>query len=251
VSLGPVLALEAQLPTRGIPRAPSLACKSVGSTLSAGHPGHCEREDHQTLALFYSALDSSLFSNGTGHPSGGPWRQFQCTSCEGYFLKTHGTIFHGKRVAGELIVHVLACLAEGLGIRATARVFEVDPNTVLQWLVEAAEPLRAFSASFLYDVHVKQLQLDELYAVLRGVKAGEISEENAIKRLERARHWVWTAIDPESKLLLAIDIGPRTLAMAQRVVHQVVQKLVPSCVPLCLTDGYRDYTMAVLSHFGF
>jgi IS1 family transposase len=61
---------------------------------------------------------------------------------------------------------------------------------------------------------------------------------------------VWTAIDPESKLLLAIDIGPRTLAMAQRVVHQVVQKLAPSCVPLCLTDGYRDYTMAVLSHVG-
>jgi transposase-like protein len=92
-----------------------------------------------------------------GHPSGGPWRQFQCTSCAGYFLETHGTLFHGKRVAVELIVRVLSCLAEGLGIRATARVFEVDPNTVLQWLVEAAEQLRAFSASFLCDVHVTQL----------------------------------------------------------------------------------------------
>jgi len=59
-------------------------------------------------------------------------------------------------------VRVLACLAEGLGIRATARVFEVDPNTVLQWLVEAAEQLRAFSAYFLCDLHVRQLQLDEL-----------------------------------------------------------------------------------------
>src|SRR5712691_5083985 len=26
-----------------------------------------------------------------GHPSGGPWRQFYCTACEGYFLETHGT----------------------------------------------------------------------------------------------------------------------------------------------------------------
>jgi hypothetical protein len=58
-----------------------------------------------------------------------------------------------------------------LGIRATARVFEVDPNTVLRWLVEAAEQLRAFSAYFLCDIHVRQLQLDELYAVLRGVAA--------------------------------------------------------------------------------
>jgi IS1 family transposase len=185
-----------------------------------------------------------------GHPSGGPWRQFQCRACEGYFLETHGTLFHGKRVAVELIVRVLACLAEGLGIRATARVFEVAPNTVLHWLVEAAEHLRAFSAYCLCDLHVGQLQLDELYAVLRGVKAGEISEENALKRLEHARHWVWTAIDPESKLLLAIDIGPRTLAMAQRVVHQAVQVLAPGCVPLFLTDGFKEYATALLAHFG-
>ena len=131
-----------------------------------------------------------------GHPSGGPWRQLYCRSCNGYFLETHGTIFHGKRLSVELIVRVLACLAEGLGIRATARVFEVDPNTVLQWLVEAAEQLQSFSSYFLCDLHVNQLQLDELYAVLREIKNGEISEEKAIKRLERCRHWVWTAIDP-------------------------------------------------------
>jgi hypothetical protein len=62
---------------------------------------------------------------------------------------------------------------------------------------------------------------------------------------------VWTAIDPESKLRGAIEIGPRTLAMAQRVVHHVVQTLVPACVPLCWTDGYRDDTTAILAHFGF
>jgi IS1 family transposase len=185
-----------------------------------------------------------------GHPGGGPWRQFYCRSCHGYFLETHGTIFHGKRMSVELIVRVLACLAEGLGIRATARVFEIDPNTVLQWLVEAADQLQAFSAYFLCDLHVRQLQLDELYAVLRGVKDGEISEDNAIKRLERSRHWVWTVIDPESKLLLATDIGPRTLEMAQRVVHQVAQRLAPHCIPLCLSDGFKGYLPAILGHFG-
>jgi hypothetical protein len=33
-----------------------------------------------------------------GHPSGGPWRQFHCTSCKGYFPEHHGTIFHGQQV---------------------------------------------------------------------------------------------------------------------------------------------------------
>jgi transposase-like protein len=92
-----------------------------------------------------------------GHLSGSPWRQFHCTSCTGYFLETHGTIFHGKQASVELIVRVVACLAEGLGIRATARVFEVAPHTVLQWLAEAAEQLRAFSVYFLCDLHLEQL----------------------------------------------------------------------------------------------
>jgi hypothetical protein len=65
-----------------------------------------------------------------GHPSGGPWRQCHCTACEGYCLETHGTLCHGKHAAVELIVRVVAGLAEGLGIRATARVFEVAPHTV-------------------------------------------------------------------------------------------------------------------------
>jgi IS1 family transposase len=186
-----------------------------------------------------------------GHPSGGPWRQFHCTSCKGYFLETHGTIFHGKQAAVELIVHVLACLAEGLGIRATARVFEVTSNTVLQWLVEAAEQLRAFSAYFLCELHLEQLQLDEVYAVLRAFKAGEISDKEAIKRLERSPSWVWTAMDPKSKLLVVVDIGSRTLAMAQRVVHQVTEVLAPGCVPLMLTDGLKDYATALLTHYGY
>jgi hypothetical protein len=125
-----------------------------------------------------------------GYSSGGLWRQLQCTSCAGYFLETHGTIFHGKQVAVGLIVHVLACVAEGVGIRATARVFEVDPNTVLRWLVEAAEQLTAFSAYFLCEIHVTQLQLDELYAVLRAVQNGDLHEEEAIQCFARSPTWV-------------------------------------------------------------
>ena len=186
-----------------------------------------------------------------GHPSGGPWRQLLCVACRGYFLATLGTIFHGKRASVELIVRVLACLAEGVGIRGTARVFEVDPNTVLQWLVEAAEQLRAFSRHVLHDVRVRQVQLDELFALLSAVKDGEVSAAEAIARLERTPQWVWVAMDPESKLLLAVDVGDRTLAMAQRFVHHVAQVLAPDCAPLFLTDGFREYLTALLTHFGY
>jgi hypothetical protein len=57
-------------------------------------------------------------------------------------------------------------------------------------------------------------------------------------------------MDPESKLVLVLDVGERTLAMAQRVVHQVAQVLAPDCAPLLLTDGFRAYMTALLTHYG-
>jgi IS1 family transposase/transposase-like protein len=185
-----------------------------------------------------------------GHPNSGRWRQLQCVACRTYFLETHGTPLHGTRVAPELVVWAVSALAEGLGIRTAARVFEVDPNTVLRWLVEAADHLQTVSRHFLHDVHVTQVQLDELFALLSAVKDGEVVETDAIQRLSQSPHWVWVALDPVTKLMLTINVGERSLVMAQRVVHQVAQVLAPDCVPLFLTDGFKEYMTALLTHFG-
>jgi hypothetical protein len=94
------------------------------------------------------------------------------------------------------------------------------------------------------------VQLDEFFTLLSGVKDGEVSETEALERLERLPHWVWVAMAPESKLWLVIDVGARPLALAQRVVHQVTQVLAPDCAPLFLTDGFREYLTALLTHYG-
>jgi IS1 family transposase len=173
-----------------------------------------------------------------------------CLGCRRYFLETVGTPFHGKQVDPDKLVWAIAALAEGLGIRAVARVFETDPTTVLCWLVEAADHLEAFSRYFLRDLDAEQVQMDELFALLSAVKDGEVSERQAITRLSRSPHWVWIAMDPVCKLILAVDVGDRTLAMAQRLVHQVTQVLASHCAPLFLTDGLRDYLTALVTHYG-
>jgi hypothetical protein len=173
-----------------------------------------------------------------------------CLGCRGYFLETLGTPFHAKQVDPDTLVWAMAALAEGLGIRAVARVFEVDPNTVLHWLVEAAEHLEAFSRSVLRDVDVEQVQMDELFALLSAVKDGAVTEAEAIMRLSRSPNWVWVAMDPVAKLILTVDVGERTLALAQRLVHQITQVLAPDCAPLFLTDGFREYVTALVTHYG-
>jgi hypothetical protein len=81
-------------------------------------------------------------------------------------METINTLFYGKGVAAETIWQALTALAEGLDIRATARVFGVDPNTVQSWLHQAAVHLAAVTAYLRHDLHLSQVQVDELWALL-------------------------------------------------------------------------------------
>src|SRR5262249_47258497 len=102
-----------------------------------------------------------------------------------------------------------------------------------------------------HDLHLKQVQLDELYTVLSAVRDGEMSEAQAIDHLSTSPRWVWTAIDPESKLMLNAQMSERSPAMAQAVLHQIVELLAPVCVPLFLSDGNPTYLPAIVRHFGY
>ena len=87
--------------------------------------------------------------------------------------------------------------------------------------MDAAQPLTAFSAYGLCELHVTQLQLNEFYAVLRAVKEGAMREGKAIQRVSRSPHWVWVVLAPVTKLRGAIDIGARTLALAAGLTDHV------------------------------
>ena len=82
------------------------------------------------------------------------------------------------------------------------------------------------------------------------MRDGELSEDEAIERLSTSSLWVWTAIEPESKLMVGLQVGDRGLAMAQAILHQITQLLAPGCVPLFLSDGNPNYLPAIVAHFG-
>jgi IS1 family transposase len=182
-----------------------------------------------------------------GHPGGGRWRQLECVVCGKCFMETSNTPFFGKRVAAETIGQALKALAEGLSIRATARVFEVDPNTIETWLSQAAEHLEAVSHFLIHDLHLTQVQVDELWALL-GKHDPQERHQN-VKR-NRAVRWVWAGIDPVSKLLLACVVGDRSLETAQLLIHLIAALLALDCIPLFMSDQWAPYATALLTHFG-
>jgi IS1 family transposase/transposase-like protein len=182
-----------------------------------------------------------------GHPSGGVWRQFYCKACGRWFLETHGTLFFGRRQVIPVLLMVIAALVEGMGIRAASRVFGLDPNTVQSWLVTAAEQLSAFAAHFLVELEPEQVQLDEVFAPL----AHLLESDSELVEFNHGSNWLWTAMDPVTKLLLVVVVGKRSLTVAQEVVHQVKQRLAVDGLPVFLTDGLAHYKTAILTHFGY
>ena len=92
----------------------------------------------------------------------------------------------------------------------------------------------------VHNLDLTQVQMDELYALLSGMR-----EDG-----ERESCWVWIAIGSFSKLWLAVKVGDRSLGMAQRLVHGVVSVLTPGVVAMFLTDQLAAYGKALLTHFG-
>ena len=119
-----------------------------------------------------------------GHAGGGPWRQLYCVVCGKYFQETLGTIFYGSSVPAGDIIRAILSLSEGVSPRRVARIFGVDKDTVLRWLVAASAHSEAVLGYVLHGLHVEQVQMDELYALLR-----DVSEEGKGRR----RCWVWAA----------------------------------------------------------
>ncbi len=180
-----------------------------------------------------------------GHPNGGRWRQLQCIVCNQHFMETTHTIFYGKKTAAETIWQTLKALAEGLDIRATARVFDLDPNTVEKWLGQAAEHMEAVSTYLIHDLELTQVQVDELWTLL-GRRDNNEGEEGK----QRGKRWVWVGIDPVSKLMLAYVVGDRSLEYTQLLIHLIVVLLAPECMPIFISDGWSAYGTALLTHFG-
>jgi hypothetical protein len=127
----PCTACEQAVDSR--PQPPSTPPPPTGST--RGCPRKVDSQDH--FCPHARGDDHGWTGLGhlraNGHPSGGSWRPLHGVACGAYVLETHGTPWHGARVAPERLVWAVSARAEGLGIRAVARVFAVEPHTVLPW----------------------------------------------------------------------------------------------------------------------
>jgi transposase-like protein len=99
----------------------------------------------------------------------GPHRTplYRCLKCGHRFSGRHASVFAGFHTAEETIYRVLKALAEGNGIRACARIFDIDKNTVALILETAARHCQQVSEHLITDYHMDECQLDELWSFVK------------------------------------------------------------------------------------
>jgi hypothetical protein len=62
--------------------------------------------------------------------------------------------------------------------------------------------------------------------------------------------FLWLAIDPLTKIVPVLHLGPRTQNMAHLLIHSLRHILAPGCLPLFTSDGLNVYFYALTAHFG-
>ncbi len=131
-------------------------------------------------------------------------------------------------------------------MRSISRVTGVSINTVTKLLVDAGEACMAYHDETVRNVKAAQVQCDEIwsfcYAKEKNVATATAAPDGA------GDVWTWTAIDRDSKLILAFEVGNRSTETASEFMLDLADRLA-NRVQLT-TDGHKAYLEAVEGAFG-
>jgi IS1 family transposase len=187
--------------------------------------------------LYFGITDASIHALvGDGkHGQAERIQTFRCQACRTTFTSRRNTPLYRLKTPSQQVAQVLSALAEGLDPSAAERVFGFRQATITTWLSRAGEHAQTLHERFFFQLHLPHLQLDELRTRLRS--CSQVL-------------WLWLVIDPCTKILPVLHLGPRTQNAAHTVVHSLRHILAPGCLPLFTSDGLNLYFYALTAHFG-
>jgi IS1 family transposase len=141
---------------------------------------------------------------------------------------------------------VIRCLIEGNSIRSTVRLTGVSKNTIVKFLHDVAKACIRYQDKALRNLTCKRIQCDEIWSFC-------YAKEKNVPRDKRGKFgfgdvWTWTAICPDTKLIVSWLVGGRDAETAHDFMQDLASRL-KNRIQLT-TDGFRVYPEAVESAFG-
>lgn len=140
---------------------------------------------------------------------------------------------------------VVAALVEGNSIRSTVRMTGVSKNTVTKLLVALGSACERYQDAVVRNVRARRVQVDEIWQFVYA-KAKNVPESKR-DTFGFGDVWTWVALDADSKMVLSWLVGPRDLATAYDLMHDLAGRI--SGRIQLTTDGFKVYVEAVESAF--
>lgn len=123
----------------------------------------------------------------------------------------------------------------------------VSKKAVMRLMVEAGNAAATYQSHLFRNLNCRRIQVDELWGFIY-CKQKNVTSEIANKNAAAGDVWLWTALDPESKLVPSWMLGQRDAVSARLFIHDLASRL-RNRIQLT-SDGHRVYLDAVESAFG-
>lgn len=173
-------------------------------------------------------------------------QRFRCRDCGATFNAPINKPLDTHTVSMDRVVRVFQLLTEGMSIRATARVTDVDRNTILSLLETVGAKCQRLLDERVANLKPNFVQADEAWTFVQ-------KKQKRLKRDDPAEfgdQYVWLALDSESKLIISQHVGKRDGANAYELARDLSSRIAEHHRFQLTTDGLEGYVAAVEEHFG-
>jgi transposase-like protein/IS1 family transposase len=166
----------------------------------------------------------------------GKRRRFRCRGCGRTFCRNSGTVYYRLQHRRAMFDQVAALSIEGVNKSAIARVQRIAWNTVDRWLEKAAAACRLFNHQRITKIEIRELQADEICALVGGKDQPTV--------------WIFAAIEVWSRLWPSSVVGKRSYRNTLTLFRDACARSNGNNVPLIATDGFKFYRQVVRRLFG-
>jgi IS1 family transposase len=168
-------------------------------------------------------------------------RCLRCRTCKKCFSERKGSVLEQSRLSLVKATALMEHLREGCGVRSTARLAKVAPNTVTRYARIAGEhSTKLHDELVAHSAVTREVQLDEKWSFVYKKQAHCAENEK-----EMGDNWDHTAIDPEHRLLLCVVPGKRTTESCRKVLNEVKKRTNGRTDILITTDAHVLYETAI------
>lgn len=171
-------------------------------------------------------------------------RRYRCPKCNRTFTEPHNRALGKMYIPLEKVLLAIQLLLEGNSIRSTERITGLDKNTIMRALVLAGEKCESLLNAKVRNVRVSDVQADEIWSFIgKKEKARKADDDPTL-----GDAYCFTAIERNTKLLLAWHLGRRTTRDTEAFIEKVNEATAGEFQ--VTTDGWAGYPSAISLSLG-